>query len=311
MNSAVCTRIAICVCIFWQTLPAQTVQSSSVGSVYVGLLDDAREQMVNWRPGVANERLIRLAFEKTGGEWGPVQPASFPHRVTWTVGFDGKKIGQVTSEALPGEAPAPRRLPHFLTPVQIISTPLADVPSIGLPSENYGPMGMGPTKGRRPLVVVSKPYISDPDGWKRISQPQPKFASLVREAFRRDFPHVSRCKDEVVVQSNWQFPDSALMLSVAYASSKGSYLVETTLDAGDCGYVDDPDDPLSSPWFFITADGKVSRIGSFMTLLDAGDYDNDGRSEIIFMLNQPEDVDGFVLFDANMHKRASLLWTYH
>jgi hypothetical protein len=48
-----------------------------------------------------------------------------------------------------------------------------------------------------------------------------------------------------------------------------------------------------------------------MSLLDAGDYDDDGRSELIFFLSQPEQTDGFILFDADLRKQASLLWTYH
>jgi hypothetical protein len=48
-----------------------------------------------------------------------------------------------------------------------------------------------------------------------------------------------------------------------------------------------------------------------MALLDAGDYDNDGSSELIFFLSQPEDTDGFVLFDGRSRKQASLTWTYH
>ena len=36
-----------------------------------------------------------------------------------------------------------------------------------------------------------------------------------------------------------------------------------------------------------------------------------GRSDVIFMIEQPEDTEGFVLFDSGMHRRASLLWTYH
>jgi hypothetical protein len=41
-------------------------QTSLVNSnVYVGFLDDAREEMANWKPGVAQERFVRPAFEKT------------------------------------------------------------------------------------------------------------------------------------------------------------------------------------------------------------------------------------------------------
>jgi hypothetical protein len=161
------------------------------------------------------------------------------------------------------------------------------------------------------LVVVSKPYTSDPDGWKRLSQPPEAIASLLREAFRKDFPHANRCKEEKIVQHNWKFPDSALNFPTTYASNKDTFLVESNLSAGDCGYVDDPNDADSSPWFFVTADGHARRIGSFMSLLDAGDYGNEGGSEVIFILEQPEDTEGFVLFDADMRKAASLLWVYH
>lgn len=104
---------------------------------------------------------------------------------------------------------------------------------------------MGPGKVRRPLVVVSKPYVSDPDRWKRLSHPPDRIAGLVRSALRRDFPRVDRCKEEEVVQHGWRFSDSSLNLLASYASNKKSFLVETRLDAGDCGYIDDPNDPLS------------------------------------------------------------------
>jgi hypothetical protein len=192
-----------------------------------------------------------------------------------------------------------------------ILTPGPAIPTIGTPSPEYAPMGMGPTEGRRPLVVISKPYFRDPDGWKRIAKPPEEIVTLVRAAFRRDFPNVVRCKNEEVIQRDWKFPDSSLAFSSVYASNKGAYLIEVHLDAGDCGYIDDPDDPLSQPWFFVSVDGSLRRIGSFMSLLDTGDYDNDGRSELIFYLNQPEDTDGFVLFDSSLKKQASLTWTYH
>jgi hypothetical protein len=48
-----------------------------------------------------------------------------------------------------------------------------------------------------------------------------------------------------------------------------------------------------------------------MTLLDAGDYDNDGRSEVVFLLSQGDDTDGFVLFDGDFEKSVVLTWHYH
>lgn len=48
-----------------------------------------------------------------------------------------------------------------------------------------------------------------------------------------------------------------------------------------------------------------------MSLLDAGDYDSDGKSEVVFLLSQGENTDGFVLFDASFEKQVSALWHSH
>ena len=275
-------------------------------AIYVGFLDDAREEMVNWKAGVSQERLVRPAFQKAGAAWSVVKPDSIPNHVFWTVGFDGKALGKIESRS---SAATPSAV--HLTFVQTITSPRSAIPTVGTPMTKYAPLGMEPTKGRRPLVLVSKPYVADPDEWTRIAQPPLEVESAARAAFKKDFPHVYRCKEEAVVERNWRFRDSSLRITSAYASNKHSFLLQLSLDAGDCGYVDDPNDWRADPWYFLPADGNPRRIGAFMSLLDAGDYDNDSRSEVIFMIEQPEDTEGFALFDAEMHKRASLLWTYH
>ncbi len=294
-----------------ELLSAKGAQATSNPKIYIGILDDARVEMANWEPGVAHNRIIRPAFEKVGSAWRDVDYSPIPGQMTWTVAFDGRSLGQVKSHAAP-EGSTPRYSEGFLTLVQLITTPRAAIPIVGRPSQKFaGLMAMGPGKTRRPLVVVSKPYFRDRDGWKPATRLPERVAMLVRAAFRRDFPHVNRCKDEKILQHDWRFPDSSLELIDPYESNKGSFLVETSLDAGDCGYVDDPNDPLSNPWYFVSAKGNARRFGSFLTLLDAGDYDNGGRSELIFMLSQPEDTDGFILYDADLRKQASLTWSYH
>lgn len=305
--------------LLWLSLPcnqgfAQATKRSVIERVYVGFLDDAREELTNWEPGVAPDRLIRPAFEKVGSTWRLVNASSLPSRLTWTIAFDGRSLGQLKGETEEIEDRITKGRMHHssLTIVQAITAPMATVPTIGAPSKRFaGVIANGPGKVRRPLVLVSKPHFGDPDEWKRLPKLPDRIATLVRAAFRVDFPHVNRCKNEDVVQHSWRFPDSSLSLPDSYASNKGSFLVETHLDAGDCGYVDDPNDPLSDPWFFVSTDGRTKRVGSFMSLLDAGDYDDDGRSELIFFLSQPEQTDGFILFDADMRKQASLIWTYH
>jgi len=305
--------MVLCVTSLGQILCAQTTPANGTERVLIGILDDAREEMVNWKPGVAEHRLVRPAFEKTGAGWHKVKFGTIPARMKWTVAFDGKSLGEITSQTVLGLNGPVWWRPEYLTKAQAIVTPANAIPSVGVPSGKYAGLGEwdGPSKGRRPLVLVSKPFVSDPDGWKRISQVTDAIDSIVRAAFRRDFPNVARCKNEEIVQRNWKYPDSSLKLVTIYASNRDSFLIQTSLNAGDCGYVDDPNDPLSEPWFFVSNDGQARRIGSFLSLLDAGDYDNDGRSELIFILEQPEDTEGFVLYDAELRKQASLLWTYH
>jgi hypothetical protein len=282
-------------------LCAQTVPVKPSDKLYLGFLDDAREEMVNWKPGVASHRIVRPAFERTLTGWRQVDPSSLPPHMNWTIAFDGRDLGKVESQA---------ELRGGLTSFQTILNSADAIPNVGSPSDQFAGLMANPTKVRRPLVAVSKPYFQDPDGWRRTNL-SAETGALVRKAFRHEFPHVNSCKDEAVVKRNWVFPDSALTLPVAYASNKHSFLVETSLNAGDCGYVDDPNDPLSGPWFFVASDGVVRRIGSFMSLLDAGDYDNDGRAELVFFLSQPEDTDGFVLYDATFEKPVTFTWTYH
>jgi len=291
---------------------AQTAAKTCSSTIYVGILDDAREQMRNWEPGVSSQRLIRPAFEKNCTGWHDVTIGAMPANMVWTVAFDGRNIGEVRGHLQSVDNDLKKWCIGSLTSVQCIDTSANSIPIVGAPAKQFaGLLAMGPGKARRPLVLVSKPFVNDPDGWKHIPKPPDEIATIIRAAFRRDFPHVDRCKEEQILQHNWKFPDSKLSFPAAYASNNNSFLVEASLNAGECGYVDDPNDPLSDPWFFVSADGNVRRIGSFMSLLDAGDYDNDGRSELIFFLSQPEDTDGFVLYDADLHKQGSLLWTYH
>jgi len=298
MDSTFSARILVCVFLFASTVHGQTPLGEKV---FVGVLDDAREEMVNWKPGVAEERVVRPMFEKTASGWKELNDSSLPARMTWTIAFDGKDLGSVETQTSA----------EGFTPIRKIVTSQSAIPSVGTPSQQFaGLLAGGETKVRRPLVVVSKPYLHDPDGWKPAKLPGAIGVSL-RNAFRGQYPHVDRCKDEETVERDWKFPDSALSFPVAYRSNKGSFLVEARLDAGNCGYISEPDEPESEPWFFISSDGIVRRIGSFLTLLDAGDYDNDGRSAVVFLLSQGENTDGFVLYDSTFEKRVTLTWHYH
>jgi hypothetical protein len=274
--------------------------------VYVGVLDDAREDLDKKRD-VIERRVIMLAFEKRADEWQTVTHF-WLKRVKWTVAFDGKNLGQVESEASSVEADQINSNSSLAK--QVIVTPGGKIPTVGKPSQRFIGVSslFGLTTVRRPLVVISKPYYRDPDGWKR-TQLREEVIRLVHEAFRKEYPHVDRCKDEEIAEHEWKFPDSALSVPAAYASNKNSFLVAVKLDAGNCGWGGRPDDPTDSfvqQWFFVATDRSVRRIGGFEVLLDAGDYDNDGRSELIFFSMRSENSDAYDLLYDNFRKKVDL-----
>src|SRR5882724_1290770 len=276
-------------------------------SIYVGILDDAREDFGGEKPSVIKRRIVMPAFEKRDAEWQAVTHF-WPRSVKWTVAFDGKNLGWVESQASTVEADQINSN-HSRAKQQIV-IPEAEVPTVAKPSREF--VGISSLFGlaavRRPLVVISKPYYYDPDGWKR-TQLRDEVIRLVRDAFRRQYPHVVRCKDEEIVERDWKFPSSTLSVRAAYASNKNSYLVAVKLNAGNCGWGGRPDEPTDSfvfQWFLVAADRSVRRIGGFETLLDAGDYANDGRSELIFFSTRSESSDVYDLLYDNFQKKAEL-----
>lgn len=293
---------------------AQVVSPSTEDKIYVGILDDAREDIWNRKTAPIERRVVMPAFEKSGSEWRSITHF-WPLPMEWTVAFDGKSLGQVESQVTSPEGDGDQINSESSRAKQVILTPSADVPTIGKPSEQFsGVSGMlRPLKIRRPLVLVSKPYFRDPDGWKRTQLPE-EIARRVRQGFRKQYSHVDRCKDEAIAEHDWKFPDSALMLVTAYASNKNSFLVAVSLNAGDCGWGGQPDDPLGSfvyQWFFVAADRSVRRIGGFDELLDAGDYDNHGSSELIFFSVRSENSDAYDLVYHNFQKKSELVVGYH
>jgi hypothetical protein len=282
-------------------LQAQVGTSAADSKVYVGVLEDDREELANWAPGPAKNRFVRLAFEKHGTEWTVVKTLNRP--MQWTVAFAGKSLGEVKSRPNPAVS---RSLVDAGTHTVLATD--SSVPTVGLPAEAFADMG-GPSKVRRPLVVVSEPNFRDPDGWRR-TVPSIELIRIVRHSFRHEFPHVETCDEESSSQGEWRFPDSDIRPTSTYKSKQGTFLMQVQLKHGNC-YVDDPNDPWADQWFFIGADRTPRRIGAFMDLLDAGDYDADGQSEVIFFLRQPEDTDGYILFYSNFRKRVALTWSYH
>jgi len=284
--------------------------------VYVGLIEDDRSELARLGPedfGLVKDRTITPAFVSNGDEWRAVKQLN--QRMTWTVAFDGKNLGKVESEPLsPPKAnsertPGPRDSQRILTAAD-------GIPVVGKPDGRFA--GSSGLPVRRPLVVVSQPNFRDPDQWKSREVPNGVIEE-VRSAFHRTFRHLRKCDPSgEALKDDWDIPASEIVVSKSWGSTKREYIVETRLLHNKCLFNVDGEDFQSmggNQIFFVSVDHKAVFLGLQWELLDAGDYDGDGESEVIFQVAEGKDIDieteGYVLFYDDFRRNVRFVWQNH
>jgi hypothetical protein len=256
----------------------------------LGILEDVPPRY----SGQSDIPAVRVAFQKRSTEW-EASPAISDDRaeLTWTIAFNGKNVGQLVTRN------RKERGGYADIGLQdIIST--GSVPTVGKRSEMYG--GFLSTAVYRPLIANSQPYFEDPEGWKHAQLP-PDLIAAVRRRFRQTFPKVTNCKNpEENVAKPWLYNDGNIKITNVYSSRKNWFVVQVLLEPYRC---DGPqDDEFIDQWFVITPDDKITLFGRAMWLVDAGDYDNDGKSEIVFSI-AGYDRGGYELFYNDFQKHAT------
>jgi hypothetical protein len=137
----------------------------------------------------------------------------------------------------------------------------------------------------------------------------PEVAAALRNAFRKKFPKVSNCTTQNDTAAKpWPYRDADIKLSKAYSSNKGWSAVQLLLTGYRC---EGPqDDPFIEQWFAVTPRGETTLLGDGMWLVDAGDYDNDGKSEVVFAIDRYNEG-GYELFYDDFKGHAVFQFSYH
>ena len=254
-----------------------------------------------------HHRDVRAAFYKDGDVWKALpsdctgEPclkklaSDFLRETTWTIAFDGKKLGEVQS-----------RIPLSLdvnshVGQQQILTDAKKVPSIGMRSHEFE--GWAAVAVLRPLVAVSAAYFKDPDIWKPALI-DAETATLVRREFRKKHPKITDCESE----EQHEYPDSDVHLLKAYAAKTGWRLVLASLEG--CDAEDMRGDGLNHEWFTIDPQKAAHYLASNLVLVDAGDYDNSGHSQLLFMVDD-YNRGGYTLFYDDFQKQATFDYRFH
>ena len=274
---------------------------ASAESLLIGILEE---------PQCQNEstRAVRPLFAKKNTEWIALDSkktaAGFKlDRIEWIAAFDGRSIGQFVSIDPKREIPYEWTYPRDYR--QVLESPKT-LPDVMNKSKAFS--GWCEAPQYFPIVLVTSPNFQDPEQWKPASVPMVDRQKLLL-AFREATKQARLCEaSEHEKPRPYIYGVKDLQIAAAFKNALGRQLVSVTLRkkyiecGSERGWADSPQ------WFFL---GETIRsIGNNLSLIDAGDYDKDGRSEVVFWYSG-YNRDGYVLLYDNFTKRTDFVWTYH
>jgi len=304
-------KTAIILCLSLLSSVAMSAELSHT-PLYVGVLENID------MPGdqsLSSTIHVRVAFKKRGTEWVAMDTnfldqASlatinnhYPKSVQWTVVFDGRDLGSLVSRN-----PGPL---HWYgdVGVQTIVGNKSAIPEIETLKNNFYYTDLKALS--RPLILVSAPNYTDPDGWKPTTLSRDEMKRAIT-AFRKHVPKMEHCdQPEEQPVHEVAYRDSAVELVKAYRSNKGELIFGLQLDptTDTCGWFDD--DTYKNYWFTVTKSGAVRFLDMSLTPMDAADLDRSGSSEWMFKTFSGEDTDGYELFYDDFSKSAKFTWSWH
>lgn len=263
--------------------------------------------------GKKKEISARILFYKEGTRWNALDVRNQSYwninSNEWTIAFDGKNLGTV-------ELMQPKENKKYTDDwlfrkdktYEIKST--STLPKISNKSKQFS--GWCDAPDFRPLIIVSKPNYEDPEKWK------PFEASASCKEMLFPFLRVSigrlnysmRCDYE---QTNnlvpYDFKALETVIYKSYRSSTDKEIISIGIDLKKINCDGPRPAEWSGNWFLINKQ-EVDFIGREMELIDAGDYDGDGKSEFLFW-RSGYDRDGYILIYNNFRESAEYFWSYH
>jgi hypothetical protein len=292
---------------------------------------------------------VRMSFIYQAGTWQTMPhqadneadlralSVKYPRSMRLFIAFDGTLRGQF-------QAKRPFQWDAYCNVGVFQATSRINLPRKGWKDFDY----FGGQQHFRPMVVVSTPNYKDPDGWKRWKPSSAELAQFHR-VFRVVVGTVSFVCDyndsAKSPRGTFDYKDNLIILVKAYRSNQGYRLVSLKIDPraihGPCSgeaicerdkqiykelgkrfpraYGDgcgEGDEILSANWshwteqWFLDKGKGPKFIGRSLELVDAGDYDGDGWSEIVFH-RYGYDYDAYVLLFDHLSKQIEFGWIYH
>jgi hypothetical protein len=182
------------------------------------------------------------------------------------------------------------------------------VPTFGKKSTDYAGFGSEPVY--RPLVALSQPNFEDPQRWKR-GQPSPELIAAVRQQFRSRFPRVSNCENPYQnVPKTRKYRDEDIHVIRGYSSRDDWSLIQVKLTGYACDGPIEDGGAFDGQWYVVGPSGELHFLASGMQLVDAGDYDKSGESQVLFSIER-YNTGGYRLFYRQFARSVQFLFHYH
>ena len=249
---------------------------------------------------------VRILFQKDNNRWVSLDTKSKQtnlgiERVTWTIAFDGKSLGNlVTVDDMKIRFPDCSWC--FPRDKFFRIEDLSQYPKLGNKEKRFWDWAKLPRN--RPVVLVNAPNFRDKEQWKRF-KPE-------RSTLEQIFPILTEivqkngfyCKG---MKTNIDMDDLALFRS--YRNIQGKMLVSVGPSEKCLKKSYAPDDFGSGLlWFYFGE--EVKPLGDSLDLVDVGDYDSDGEVEFLFHYSG-YNLDGYSLYENDFEDRFDFRWNYH
>jgi hypothetical protein len=247
---------------------------------------------------------VRPLFLKSADGWVALNSDAGLHRalpapITWTVAFDGRSIGSLAT------LPPSRAIEHFPRDGFLQLAPRQTVPRRADRERRFA--GWCEQARDRPLVVVAPANVRDPESWKPFA-PAPSMRDTLLPAFRRVVDKAVVCRNNSEKAIPFHFSARDLKVVRGYRNRGGRTIVAIALDERRYGCDGPPGDDWATHWFLLGGAPRLLGVG--LDLVDAGDYDGDGASELLFW-HSGYNEDGYTLFADSFTQRTDRWWSYH
>jgi len=284
-------------------------EKPSTGEPYiVGVLENILDVEIGW-----TTPHVRVLFKKVGDRWASFPNVldsdmglehvndQYPDSVNWTVIFDGKSLGPLTSEKIKGVNA------YCEVGVQHISRG-QKAPRIKIGASDFSYFLDNPSFSR-PLLLASRPYFQDPEKWKpaALTTGEKKKALEQFEKIMPTFEGYFSGEGEPLQTMNYQ--DSDLRFKAAFKSKAGDLLVGLHI-VKDQVRLPLYSDAFEPRWFVLRENGKIQYLGVATQPMEAADLDQTGQSDWLFQ-NTGYDKDGYVLLYDGLTKAVTFSWIYH